>query len=53
MKYQVHFDVQGNQHGPEVKTQHKNQADNKASSELSPQEFNRGGGTNDTDNNIR
>jgi hypothetical protein len=26
---------------------------NKAPSELSPQEFHRGGGTNDTDNNIR
>jgi subtilisin len=47
-------DVQGNQHEPEVKTQHKqNQLDNKASSELSPQEFHRGGRTNDTDNNIR
>ena len=44
--------VQGNEHGPEVKTQHENQVDNKASSELSPQEF-KGGGTNDTDNNIR
>jgi hypothetical protein len=46
-------DVQGNQHEPEVKTQHKNQLDNKAPSELSSQEFHRDGGTNDTDNNIR
>ena len=46
-------DVQGNQHEREVKTLHKIQVDNKASSELSPQEFLRSGGTNDTDNNIR
>ena len=46
-------DVQGNERGPEVKTAHKNQEDNQASSELSPQEFHRGGGTNDSDNNIR
>ena len=43
--------VQGNQHEREVKTQHKNQVDNKASSELSPREFHRSGGTNDSDNN--
>ena len=43
-------DVQGNQHEREVKTQHKNQVGNKAPSELSPQEFHRDGGTNDTDN---
>jgi hypothetical protein len=36
-----------------LQSQHKNQVDKKASSEVSPQEFQRGGGTNDTDNNIR
>ena len=35
-----------------VKLKHST-VDNKASSELSPQEFHRSGGTNDTDNNIR
>jgi subtilisin len=45
-------DVQGNQHESEVKKQHQNQVDNKAYSELSPQEFHRGGETNDTDNDI-
>ena len=32
-------DVQGNEHGPEVKTQHENQVDNKASSELARRNF--------------
>ena len=46
-------DVQRNQHEREERTQHKNQEDSKVPRELSPQEFHRGGGTNDTDNNIR
>ena len=41
------------QHGREGKSQHKNQEDDKASRGPSPQEFHRGGGTIDTDNNIR
>ena len=48
---QSDLDDQGNQHESEVKLQHKNQEDNKVPRELSPQEFHRGGGTNDTDNN--